>query len=99
MTFQPKPQPAPFADAVEESSVPKGDQAAKGQPELSEIVEHLRNISRTMTLMRRSVWLFIIISVLSTILLGYSLLKFFQPGEQPGQGGQLDIQKILDALQ
>ncbi len=98
MTFQPKSQPAPFAEVVDESSAVKGDQPAKEQPELSEIVEHLRNISRTMTLMRRSVWLFIIISILSTVLLGYSLLKFFQPSEQPEQGGQLDLQKFLDAL-
>lgn len=107
MTFQPKPQPAPFAEAVEESTVPENAQAVEQQPEMSEIVEHLRNISRTMTLMRRSMWFFIIISVLSTILLGYSLLKLIQPasnllqpGAQQGQDGQLDqLHKVLDAFQ
>ena len=76
-------------DRVDEnvSLPPTSESRSTSSTETQEILEHLRNISRTMTLFRRSVWIFLAISILRAVV---SFFAMKQMTDAIGGMGDID---------
>ncbi|MEO2032533.1 MAG: hypothetical protein ABGZ35_10655 [Planctomycetaceae bacterium] len=74
--------------AAVETPPPSLEGSTTSSPETQEILEHLRNISRTMTLFRRSVWVFVAINVVGGVIAYFAIKNVV--------AGSLD--KVMDSV-